>query len=45
MCHWGGTGPGGYDQAAEAYGVPVDEVRKAGATLQKALKFSTDQPW
>jgi len=45
VCYWGGGGPGGYDQAAQAYAAPVDAVRKAGAVLQKALKFSAGQPW
>jgi hypothetical protein len=45
VCYWGGGGPGGYDQAAEAYDAPVDEVRKAGSLLQKVLKFSSDRPW
>jgi hypothetical protein len=45
VCYWGGGGPGGYDQAARAYSAPVDAVRKAGAVLQRALKFSADQPW
>jgi hypothetical protein len=46
VCYWGGGGgPGGYDQAAQAYGVPVDEVRKAGALLHKTLKLTVEQPW
>jgi hypothetical protein len=45
VCYWGGGGPGGYDQAAQAYDAPVDAVRKAGALLQKALRFSADKPW
>jgi hypothetical protein len=45
VCYWGGGGPGGYDQAAQAYEVPVDEVRKAGPVLQRALKLTPEQPW
>jgi len=44
-CYWGGGGPGGYDAAAQAYGVSVDEVRKVGPLLQKALKLTAEQPW
>lgn len=45
VCYWGGGGPGGYEQAARAYGAPADEIRRAGALLQKLLKLTADQPW
>jgi hypothetical protein len=45
VCYWGGGGPGGYDQAAEAYAAPADAVRKAGGLLQRILTLSADQPW
>jgi hypothetical protein len=45
VCYWGGGGPGGYDEAAQAYDAPVDAVRKTGALLQKVLKLTADQPW
>jgi hypothetical protein len=44
-CYWGGGGPGAYAAVAEAFDVPIEQVRAAGSLLQKSLKLTADQPW